>query len=69
MAYTITTPRLGIQAIAVTDTQQNHPLGTVVAAADPAFGEGEFVYLKGVASTAVNDVVVFDQYEIGRAHV
>lgn len=61
MAYAITTPLAGFQGIAITDTTQNHTLGTVVTAADATYGAGEFVYLKGVASTAVGDVVIFDQ--------
>ena len=60
MAYVISTPLAGFQPIAVTDTTQNHALGTIVQAVDPTYGAGEFIYLKGVASTAV---------EIGRAHV
>ena len=62
MAYTISTPLAGFQPIAVTDTTQNHPLGTIVTAVDPTYGAGEFVYLKGVASTAVGSAVIFDQY-------
>jgi hypothetical protein len=62
MAYTITTAALGLQAIATTDTVQNHALGTRVRAVDPTYGEGEFIYLKGVASTVVGSVVTFDQY-------
>lgn len=33
------------------------PLGTKCKAVDPTYGEGEFVFLKGVASTAVGDWV------------
>jgi phospholipase/lecithinase/hemolysin len=62
MAYTITTPRLGLQGIALTDTTQNHALGTIVNAVDPTYGEGEFIYLKGVASTVVGSVVDYDSY-------
>jgi len=62
MAYTIQTPLVGAQPIAVTDTVQNHPLGTRVFATDPTYGAGEFVYLKGVASTAVGNAVIYDQY-------
>lgn len=47
------------QQLTETSTVQKHPLGTVVKANDPTFGEGEFIYLKGVASTAVGDVVAF----------
>jgi hypothetical protein len=63
MAYTPVSPQLaGIQAIANTDTVQNHALGFQVLATDPTYGTGEFVYLKGVASTAVGSVVIYDQY-------
>ena len=62
MAYTISTPLAGFQPIAVTDTTQNHALGTIVTAIDPTYGAGEFIYLKGVASTAVSSAVIFDQY-------
>lgn len=62
MAYTINTPLAGFQGIAITDTVQAHALGTLVTATDPTYGTGEFVYLKGVASTAVGDAVIYDQY-------
>ena len=58
MAYIISTPRVGAQPIAVTNTSALHPLGTIVTAVDPVYGEGEFIYLTGVASTAVGDMVV-----------
>ena len=61
MAYIISTPRVGAQPIAVTNTSALHPLGTIVTAVDPTYGEGEFIYLTGVASTAVGDLVVIDQ--------
>jgi hypothetical protein len=54
--------RAGLQAIAETSTTQQHPLGTIVRAVDSTFGEGEFIYLKGVASTVVGDLVIFDTY-------
>lgn len=62
MAYTQITDLIGIQNIAVTDTTQNNLIGTIVEAVDPTYGAGEFIYLKGVASTAVGDVVIYDQY-------
>ena len=62
MAYTISTPLAGFQPIAVTDTTQNHALGTIVTAVDPTYGAGEFIYLKGVASTAVGSMVDYDSY-------
>lgn len=62
MAYFFKEQSSGWQPIANTETTQFHPLGTVVKAADPTYGEGTFIYLKGVASTAVGDVVTYDQY-------
>ncbi len=50
------TPRLGAQPIAEVSTVQNHPFGTIVDAKDvgaTAYGEGEFMYVKGVASGAL----------------
>lgn len=61
MAYTIVDQILGMQPIAVTDTTQNHPLGTRVKAVDPTYGAGEFIYLKGVANTAIGSWVTYYQ--------
>ena len=60
MAYVITSGVAGAQSIADTSTVQNHPLGKIVTAKDPTLGEGEFIYLKGVASTAVGLMVYYD---------
>ena len=48
--------RIGSQAIADVSTTKNHDFGTIVRARDvgtTAYGEGEFIYVKGVASGAV----------------
>ena len=60
MAYHVTNPRIGMQAIAETSTTQRHTLGTIVSASDPTYGVGEFIYLKGVASTAVGSWVTYN---------
>ena len=73
MAYTPTENRLGVQPIGATvttstlyqsgqSTQLNpqHALGTIVRAEDPTYGGGEFIYLKGVASTVVGSLVSYD---------
>lgn len=60
MAFTITTPRLGVQPIATTQTTLSVPLGTIIHATDPTYGEGEFIYLLGVASTIVGSMVIWD---------
>lgn len=60
--FVIVEPRLGMQPIADTSTTQRHLLGTRVKACDTAstaYGEGEFIYLLGVASTAVGSCVVY----------
>ncbi len=60
MAYTIQTPEAGFQPIAVTETVAKHALGTICTANDPVYGQGEFVYLLGVASTVVGSMVVWN---------
>ncbi len=61
MAFHISDPSpVGGQAIAETSTTQNHPLRTIVRATDPTYGGGEFIYLAGVASTAVGSWVTYD---------
>lgn len=55
--WKITTGRTGFQPIATVDTTQNHPFGTLVSARDTgstAYGEAEFIYVKGVSSGAVS---------------
>src|SRR5579864_5250090 len=64
MSYTPISPILGIQPIAASSTTQNHPLGFAVDAYDATFGSGTFIYLKGVASTTVGNIVTYDQ-ELG----
>ncbi len=59
MAYRITDTVAGTQDIATNSTTQNHPIGTIVRAFDPTYGEGEFIYLVGVASTLVGTVVTW----------
>lgn len=60
MTYQVTDARIGCQPIADTSTTQLHPLGTIVRANDPTYGDGEFIYLLGVASTTVGSVVTYD---------
>lgn len=61
MAYFSTDARVVPQPIANTETTQaDIPLGTVVRAYDSTFGPGEFIYLKGVASTAVGSLVTYN---------
>lgn len=60
MAYFVTDTVIGTQPIAETSATQKHPLGTIVRGKDPVLGEGEFIYLVGVANTDAGDVVSYD---------
>ena len=59
MAFIITDNTVGHQAIADTATTARYPLGTTMRAYDPVYGAGEFIYLKGVASTVVGSWVTY----------
>ena len=67
MAYTQVNPVLGFPKINATSTapwqggqsSQLPPLGTIIQGVDPTYGMGEFIFLKGVASTAVGSWVAY----------
>ena len=48
------------QAIADSETTAKVKLGTVIRGEDPTYGIGEFIYLTGVASTAVGSIVTYN---------
>lgn len=60
MAFKSLEKELGIQSLTTTETVAKHALGKVVKGIDPTYGEGEFIYLQGIASTVVGDAVVYD---------
>lgn len=60
MAYVITQNRLGQSLIGSVDTAAKVPVGTIVTATDPTYGAGEFIYLKGVASTVLGSWVTYN---------
>jgi len=60
MTYQIVNPTLGVQPIDTTSTVKNHPIGTIIRASDPTYGEAEFIYLLGVASTAAGNIVTYN---------
>lgn len=62
MAYSFSDPKAGLQSITVTSTVQQHPLGMRARAYDPTYGEGEFIYLPGLAATVVGMAVLYDVY-------
>lgn len=57
--FVITENRLGQSHIGDVDTVAMVPVGTIVTATDPAYGAGEFIYLRGVASTTVGSWVTY----------
>lgn len=61
MAFKSINARVGVSDITETGTTQLYPLGTRVQAQDPVYGVGEFIYLAGVATTAVGSWVTFNQ--------
>lgn len=74
MAFVIQQPSLGYpqigDVVSTTDAYvSGPPLGTIVTAVDPTYGSGEFIYLTGVASTVVGNVVVYnaDDFSTTRA--
>jgi hypothetical protein len=60
MAYKFIENRLGQTLIGSVDTTAAVPVGTIMRATDPTYGAGEFIYLAGVASTAVGSWVTYN---------
>jgi hypothetical protein len=60
MAYTIAENMLVGQGFHEVSTTAAHELGLIVRAKDPVYGAGEFIYLKGAASTAVGSWVIYN---------
>lgn len=59
MTYLATHPLIGARPLDDHQTTQQHPLGTIVRGIDPTYGEGEFIYLLGVASTVAGALVTY----------
>jgi hypothetical protein len=49
-----------LQAIGEVSTTVQVPLGTIVVAEDPVYGSGEFIYLTGLAATAIGTWVTYN---------
>lgn len=56
-----TSATIGAQPITQTESSPKHNIGQRVRARDLTYGEVDFIYLAGVASTAQGDVVTFDE--------
>ena len=59
--WTKTSSVITKQAIDATSTTLENPLGTRVTARHADYGDAEFIYLLGVASTGQSDFVTFDE--------
>lgn len=60
MTYKLASPFIGAPEITAHDTTAKVPLGTIVKAKDDTYGEGEFIYLLGVASTVAGALVKYN---------
>lgn len=69
MAYSVADTFLGFPKIAATSTapwigggtlNTTPPLGTIIRAYDPTYGMGEFIFLKGLAATAIGTWVTYN---------
>lgn len=60
MAYKASPQFMVAQALDQISDTPVVPVGTRIRGIDPVYGEGEFIYLKGVANTAIGDFVTFD---------
>jgi len=60
MAYVINENSLGQSLITSHETVKRIPLGTIVRADDPTYGAGEFIFLKGLDTTAVGTWVTYN---------
>jgi hypothetical protein len=57
----------GLPAIGTVGTTQEAPLGLIVQALHPTYGIGEYIYLKGVASTVVGSAVTYSPDDFSTA--
>lgn len=60
MAWLIKSEDIGTQNVTDKSTTQKHPLGMEVEAEDGTFGRGAFIYVKGAASTEINEWATYD---------
>lgn len=60
MVWRTSDTRIGTPVLTDTDTVAKLPLGTRIKANDPTYGEGEFIYLKGAATTAIGSWVTYN---------
>lgn len=69
MTWRHTSGRIGLQAIAETSTTQQHELGLICEAEDPSYGSGKFIYLQGLAATAIGTWVTYNADDWSTTHL
>lgn len=70
MAWKFIEQEIGLQPITDIETTAQHPLGKIARAEDPTYGHGEFIYLQGVASTGIGDIVEYTTgFQTGKASI
>lgn len=62
MSSAIGIPPIDQTLVAFTGAGRSTPwkIGDIIKAVDPALGVGEFIYLQGLASTALGELVIYD---------
>lgn len=59
MAYVSVEPQVSVQGIGTVSPVPTYPGGKIIRASDPVYGNGEFIYLQGAASTIVGTLVTW----------
>jgi hypothetical protein len=61
MTFRVSSPILGVAAnLSEVEAVAQFPLGTIIQATSPTWGEGEFIYLRGIGSTVAGSIVNYD---------
>lgn len=60
MTFQAGSTQIGLPTIGDISTTAKVKLGTIAKFVDPDLGEGEFIYLKGVANTVAGNIVNYD---------
>lgn len=59
MSWVLSSDQIGLQKISEASSTQNHPYGTIARAQHATYGQGEFIYLKGVTSNFTGALVTY----------
>lgn len=65
MTYVSVEPQVSVQGIGTVSPVPVYPGGKIIRAADPVYGNGEFIYLQGCAGTVVGSLVTWGAQTAG----